>query len=152
MVEHSLDKVSGHKHLFGKNIQQLVVDHQVFLHAELRHLLQSGIDKLHMTTPPHVRLYEDVHHFVKCGLGSRLFVHPLKQVIVGDQRLVPLLVVLIDELCGYWSILDTCWAAVETPQHLQVKTCYLHGALHFRNTMYILSSCLCSSTQRCEPG
>lgn len=120
MVEHSLDEVSGYEHLFGKNIQQLVVDDQVSLHAELWHLLQSSVDKLHMATPSHVPLDEDVYHSVKRGLGFDLFGYLLKQVIIGEQRLVPLLVILLDELCRYWATLGTYWAAVETPQHLQV--------------------------------
>lgn len=99
MVEHPLDKVSGHEHLFGENIQQLVVDDQVFLHTELRHLLQSSVDKLHVAAPPHVPLDEDVHHFVERGLGCDLTGHLLKQVIMADQRLVPLPVVLIGGLC-----------------------------------------------------
>lgn len=129
MVEHSLDKVSGHEHLFGKNIQQLVVDCQVSLHAKLRHLLQSSVDKLHVTPPSHVSLGEDVHQFVKRGLGFGLFGHPFKQVIMHDQRLVPLLVILIDELCGKRSILGACWAAVDTPQHLRVTIYFVYMEL-----------------------
>lgn len=115
MVEHTLDEVSGHEHLFGKNIQQLVVDDQVFLHAELWHLLQSRVDKLHVATPPHVSLDVDVHHLVERGLGFDLAGHLLKQIIVADQRLVPLPVILVGGLCRDWLSLGTCWASVETP-------------------------------------
>ncbi|KAF3836752.1 hypothetical protein F7725_004216, partial [Dissostichus mawsoni] len=87
------------KHLFGEDVQQLVVDGQVSLHAELRHLLQSGVDELHVAAAPHVLLDEHLHHFVKRGLGFGLPGNLLKQVVMDDQRLVLFIVVLIDELC-----------------------------------------------------
>lgn len=119
MVKHPLDKVPGHKHFFGKHIQQLVVDGQVSLHTELWHLPQSSIDKLHVATSPRIPLDEDVHHFVKCSLIFGLSGHLLKQVNMGCQRLV-LLLVLIGGLCGNWLTLSARWTAVQTPQHLEV--------------------------------
>lgn len=119
MVKHSLDKVSGHKHFFGKHVQQLVVDGQVSLHAKLRHLPQGSVDKLHVATAPLVPLDEDVHHFVECSLVFDFSGHLLKNVCFGCQRLV-LLLVLVDGLCGDWLTLSTCWTAVQTPQHLEV--------------------------------
>lgn len=98
VVEHPLDEVSGHKHLFGENVQQLVVDGQVQVDAKLWHLLQGCVDELHMAAPPHVFLHKHVNHFVEGGLGSGLGGHQLKQVILSGHRRV-LLVLLIGEAC-----------------------------------------------------
>lgn len=114
MVEHSLDKVSGHKHLFGENFQQLVVNNKVSLHTILWHLLQSSVDKLYVTPPSDVSLQEDLHHLIKRGLGFGLFGHLLKEVVMGDQRLV-LLVVIVGEILREGLSFGTHWAAVETP-------------------------------------
>lgn len=115
MVEHPLDEVPRHKHLFGKNIQKLVVDCQVFLHAKFWHLLQSSVDELYMATPPYISLDEDLNRFVECGLGFGLTGHQLKQVIQGGQRLVPHLVMLIGQVCRDWWPLCMSRAAVKTP-------------------------------------
>lgn len=122
MVEHSLDEVPGYENLFGENIQQLVVDGEVSLHSELRHLLQSSVDELNVTTSSDVSLEEHVHRFVKRGLGFIVFGHLLEQVVVGNQRLILLLVVvvvIVDEFCRYGPIFGTHGAAMETPQCLQ---------------------------------
>lgn len=130
VVEHSLDKVPGHKHFFRKNVQKLVIDGEVSLNAKLRHLLQSSVYELYVTPPSYVSLGEDVHHFVKRGFGFGLFGHLLKQVIMGDQKLVPLVVVIIDKLCRCRTTVGAYWANVKMPQHLQVKVFFrlhVHG-------------------------
>lgn len=87
VVEHALDVVARHKHLLGEDVQQLVVDGQVPLHPELRHLLQGSVDELHVTPPAHVLLAEDLEDPGERGLGSGVPGRPFKQVLVGDQGL-----------------------------------------------------------------
>lgn len=114
MVEHSLDEVSGHKHLFGKHIQQFIVDGEIPLHTKLWHLPQGGVDELYVAAPPHISLDEQVHDFVEHGLSSGFFGHMLEHVIIRQQGPV---LIFIGELCRNWSTLGH-WAAMEVPQDL----------------------------------
>lgn len=120
VVEHSLNKVSGHKNLFGKNIQQFVIYGKVSLYSKFGHFLQSSVDELHMATPSYVPLSEDINHLVKCGLGSGLFGHLLEQILLGDQGLGLLRVIVINKPYRFRLTLSRRWAATKLPQHLQM--------------------------------
>ncbi|TNN57107.1 hypothetical protein EYF80_032692 [Liparis tanakae] len=105
--------------LLPKDLEQQDFGLHLSLHAELRHLAQSGVDELHVTPPPHVGPDEHVHHLVERGLGLRLLGHALKQVVAHRHGLVPLLVIVVDELRGYRRPLGVRRAAVETSRRLR---------------------------------
>lgn len=85
VVEHALDVVPGDKHLFGEDVQQLVVDHQVSLHAKLLHLQQGGVDELHVAAASLLPLGVHVDGFAEGGLGFGIVAATFKQVLVSHN-------------------------------------------------------------------
>lgn len=85
VIEHPLNKVPRHKDLFGKHIQEFVVDCDVSLHPEFRHFLQSSINELYMPTPADVLLIEGVQNSVEIGFALCISGCSLKELIVCDQ-------------------------------------------------------------------